>query len=311
MNGGDRDASSQPSLSYDIAFDEGGVMKLCETYVRVCSSTKNRLPLRCCLLKLLLLICAGTWQPAGAQQPGTASVANAPLSTEQIVKNLVGMNLERAQALHAYHGTRIYRVEYRGFPMTRSAEMIVDVNYRSPGTKEFTIQSATGSKMIIDEVFKKLLQAEKETLAAEAQRHTALNGDNYDFTLVGYESTPLGLMYVLMVEPKTKDKFLYRGRIWVDAEDFGVVRLEAQPGKSPSFWTKNSEVVQVYMKVSDFWLPACNHSIAAIRLGGRAELTIQYNNYQITSADPVGNLSMLDSPRPADTSRALHLGDHR
>jgi hypothetical protein len=311
MNGGDRDASSQPSLSYDIAFDEGGVMKLCETYVRVCSSTKNRLPLRCCLLKLLLLICAGTWQPAGAQQPGTASVANAPLSTEQIVKNLVGMNLERAQALHAYHGTRIYRVEYRGFPMTRSAEMIVDVNYRSPGTKEFTIQSATGSKMIIDEVFKKLLQAEKETLAAEAQRNTALNRDNYDFTLVGYESTPLGLMYVLMVEPKTKDKFLYRGRIWVDAEDFGVVRLEAQPGKSPSFWTKNSEVVQVYMKVSDFWLPARNHSIAAIRLGGRAELTIQYNNYQITSADPVGNLSMLDSPRPADTSRALHLGDHR
>ena len=311
MNGGDRDASSQPSLSYDIAFDEGGVMKLCETYVRVCSSTKNRLPLRCCLLKLLLLICAGTWQPAGAQQPGTASVANAPLSTEQIVKNLVGMNLERAQALHAYHGTRIYRVEYRGFPMTRSAEMIVDVNYRSPGTKEFTIQSATGSKMIIDEVFKKLLQAEKETLAAEAQRHTALNGDNYDFTLVGYESTPLGLMYVLMVEPKTKDKFLYRGRIWVDAEDFGVVRLEAQPGKSPSFWTKNSEVVQVYMKVSDFWLPARNHSIAAIRLGGRAELTIQYNNYQITSADPVGNLSILESPRPADTSRAQRLSDHR
>jgi len=287
-------------------------MKLCETYVRVCSSTKTRLPLRSCVLILLLLICAGTWQLACAQQLGTlASVANAPLSTEQIVKNLVGMNLERAQALHAYHGTRTYRVEYRGFPRSRSAEMIVDVNYRSPGTKEFTIQSATGSKMIIDEIFKKLLQAEKETLAAEAQKRTALNSDNYDFTLVGYESTPFGAMYVLMVEPRTKDKFLYRGRIWVDAEDFAVARLEAQPGKSPSFWTKNSEVVQVYMKVSDFWLPARNHSIAAIRLGGRAELTIQYNNYQITSADPVGNLSMLESPRPADTSRAQRLGDHR
>jgi hypothetical protein len=265
----------------------------------VCSSVffnKTRLPFRSCLLILPLQICIGPWQPACAQQPGTfASVANAPLSTEQIVKNLVGMNLERAQALHAYNGTRTYRVEYRGFPRTRSAEMIVDVNYRSPETKEFTIQSATGSKMIIDEVFKKLLQAETETLAAEAQRRTALNGDNYDFTLVGYESTPFGSMYVLIVEPKTKDKILYRGRIWVDAEDFAVVRLEAQPAKSPSFWTKNSEVVQVYMKVSDFWLPARNHSIAAIRLGGRAELTIQYNNYQITSADPIANLSMLES----------------
>jgi len=64
------------------------------------------------------------------------------------------MNIERAQALHAYHGTRIYRVEYRGFPGTRSAEMVVDVKYQSPGMKEFTIQSATGSKMIIEKVFK-------------------------------------------------------------------------------------------------------------------------------------------------------------
>lgn len=286
-------------------------MKLRETYVRVCSSKKTPLPFRCCLLILPFLICIEPRQLACAQQPGTfASVANAPLSTEQIVTNLVGMNLERAQALHAYHGTRTYRVEYSGFPRTRSAEMIVDVNYRSPGTKEFTIQSATGSKIIIDEVFKKLLQAETEALAVEAQRHTALNGDNYDFTLVGYESTPFGSMYVLIVEPKTKDKFLYRGRIWVDAEDFAVVRLEAQPWKSPSFWIKNSEVVQVYMKVTDFWLPARNDSIAAIRLGGRAELTIQYNNYQITSADTVSALSGLEPPRQADTSHAQRLGNH-
>ena len=164
--------------------------------------------------------------------------------------------------------------------------------------------------MIIDEVFKKLLQAEKEALATEAQRRTALNGENYDFTLVGYESTPFGSMYVLSVEPRTKDKFLYRGRIWVDAEDFAVARLEAEPAKSPSFWTKKSEVIQVYMKVSDFWLPARNHSIAAIRLAGRAEFTIQYNDYQITGADPVGNLSTLGTSRLAKTGRAQRLGEH-
>jgi hypothetical protein len=52
-----------------------------------------------------------------------------------------------------------------------------------------------------------------------------------------------------------------------------------------------------YMKVSDFWLPARNYSVTAIRFGGRAELTIQYKNYQITSADPVGNLPTLKSNR--------------
>ena len=258
--------------------------------IRVCPSIKRRLAVRTALWVMLLLFCIRLQQSAGAQRPGVpAAVRNAPLGIDQVVENLVRMNLARAQALHAYHGTRIYRVEYRGFPGTRKAEMVVDVKYQAPGKKEFTIQSATGSTIIIDKVFKKLLLAEKDALAAEAQSRIALNRENYDFTLVGYESTPLGSMYVLIVEPRTKDKFLYRGRIWVDAEDFAVARLEAEPAKNPSFWTKSTEVEQVYMKVSDFWLPARNHSITTIRLGGRADLTIQYNTYQITSADAFGN----------------------
>ena len=286
-------------------------MKLYKTDIRVNSLINTRLSSRTVLLILLFLFCIGIRRPAGAQQPSMpVSIANAPLSMEQVVANLVRMNLERSQALHAYHGTRIYRVNYNGFPGTRSAEMVVDVKYQSPGTKEFTIQSATGSRMIIDKVFKKLLEAEKEALAAETQRHTALNGDNYDFTLVGFESTPFGSMYVLIVEPKTKDKFLYRGRIWVDAEDFAVVRLEAEPAKNPSFWTKRNEVEQVYMKVNDFWLPSRNHSVTTIRLGGLAELTIQYNNYQITSADSVGKLTTLEPTRTANMSRGQRSGDH-
>jgi hypothetical protein len=74
----------------------------------------------------------------------------------KLSENLVRMNLERAQGPHAYRRTRIYRVEYRGFPTTCSAEMVVDVKYQSPGTKELTIQSATGSRIIIDKVFKRL-----------------------------------------------------------------------------------------------------------------------------------------------------------
>jgi hypothetical protein len=268
----------------------------------------TRLPLRFLLLIPPFLFCTGPTQSATApQRDRSAPVANAPLRTEQIVENLVRRNLERTHALHAYMGTRIYQVDYRGFPSGRSAEMVVDVEYQSPGTKEFTIRSATGSKMIIDKVLKKLLQAEKEALAIDAQKHTALNRENYDFTLVGYENNPSGLMYVLTVEPKTKDKFLYRGRIWVDAGDFAVTRLEAEPAKNPSFWTKNSQIEQVYMKVNGFWLPVRNHSIAEIRLGGTAELTISYSNYRILGKEQVSDLSTLESK---DTIRARR-DDHR
>jgi len=228
---------------------------------------------------------------ASSQQPGASTaLGNAPLSGEQVVDKLLAMNLERAHALHAYQGTRNYLLQYRGFAGNRSAEMVVDLRYQSPGTKEFTIRSSTGSKLIIGSVFKKLLQAEQEALGVEAQKRTALNRDNYGFTLIGYDSKPSGSMYILDVKPRTKGKFLYRGRIWVEAEDFAVTRLEAQPAKNPSFWTKHSEIDEVYMKVGDFWLPARNHSITNIRLGGRAVLTIQYKNYEITSADAVSNL---------------------
>ena len=264
-------------------------------------------PFRTFLLISPLLFCIGQRQMANAQQPGGFSlVTNPPLLTEQIIENLVKRNIERAQALHAYSGTRIYQVKYRGFPSGRSAEMVVDVKFQSPDTKKFTIRSATGSKMIIDKVFKKLLQAEKEALAIEAQKRAALNGDNYKFTLVGYENTPSGLMYVLTVEPKTKDKFLYQGRIWVDAGDFAVTRLAAEPAKNPSFWTKDSEIEQVYMKVSEFWLPVRNHSITEIRLGGTAELTILYSDYRIISKEEVNNLSALESGRSAGAIPAKH-----
>lgn len=254
---------------------------------------------------LLPLVLVALWQSASARQPDAAPGANrAPLTAEQVVHNLVQMNLHRAQSLHEYQGTRTYRVEYHGFPGTRSAEMVVNVKYVSPGTKEFNVQAATGSQLILDKVFKKLLEAEKEALDAEIQRRSALTDENYRFTLIGYESGLSGATYVLRVEPRTKDKFLYRGRIWVDAEDFAVVRLEAEPAKNPSFWTKKAEIVQVYMKVSDFWLPAYNHSVTAIRLGGHAELTIEYKDYEITGTSRVSSSMILRSTPHAETARA-------
>jgi hypothetical protein len=251
---------------------------------------------------LLLMI---LWQPTSAQQTDHPATANgAPLTAGEVVQNLVQMNLNRAQALYAYQGTRTYQVEYHGFPNTRSAEMVVNVRYVSPETKEFVIQSVAGSKLIIDKVFNKLLAAEKEALDVEMQRRSALNEENYRFALIGYEKGASGVNYVLKVEPRTKDRFLYRGQIWVDAEDFAVVRLEAEPAKNPSFWTGKAEIVQQYRKVSDFWLPASNHTVTDIRLGGHAELTIDYKDYEITDAGHVSSLPVLQAIPNTGTFRA-------
>jgi hypothetical protein len=240
----------------------------------------------------LLLLSIGLQLAASAQQPASQGPASTvPLNCDQVVDNLIAMNLKRAQALHAYTLTQTYRLQYHGFPGSRDAAMVVDVAYHAPVTKTFIVQSTTGSRVLVDEVLKKLINAQKEAQGEASQKSSALSRENYDFAMVNYEITPSGSLYVLSVKPRMKGRFLYSGQIWVSATDFAVTRLKAVPAKNPSFWTKHSEIDETYQKVDGFWLPALNHSVSSIRFGGHAEMTIEYNNYKITSADPIGNLS--------------------
>jgi outer membrane lipoprotein-sorting protein len=215
------------------------------------------------------------------------SARSGSLSAEQVAKKLQENNAQRAAALNQFNGTRIYRMRYIGFPSDREAEMVVHVTYRSPDSKTFSVVSQSGSKIIQDRVFKKLLEGEQEASSEENRRNTALTAENYDFTLAGYETTAEGNQYVLNISPRTRNKYLYRGKIWVDAKDFAVVRIEAEPARNPSFWIKRTEVRHRYVKVNDFWLPAENHTESVIRLGGKAILSIEYKDYKITKSTPL------------------------
>src|SRR5271157_1283359 len=170
------------------------------------------------------------------------SITTAPLSVDQVVDNLVRKDEERAQALRHYRSTRVYHLSYRGFPGDRDAEMTVEAAYDSPSTKSFKVISQTGSKLIIDRVFKRLLESEKEAAEPEMHAHTLLNRDNYDMALIGFESSAQGSQYVLAVYPKAKSKYVYRGKVWIDGTDFAVTRIDAEPAQNPSFWTKKSEI---------------------------------------------------------------------
>ncbi len=215
--------------------------------------------------------------------------ALAPLPVDQVVKRLQERNAERAAALDQYDATRVYRMQYRGFPSNRDAEMVVEMTYRAPNSKQFKVVSESGSKLIVERVFKKLLEAELEAAGEENRRHSALTTENYDFTLAGYEAAGNNPEYVLNIVPKTKNKFLYHGQIWVDARDFAVVRIKGEPGKNPSFWIKKTDIEHLYAKVNDFWLPAENHTESLVRLGGVAVLSIEYKDYRDLKAEPIRN----------------------
>jgi hypothetical protein len=206
------------------------------------------------------------------------------LTADQVVQRLVEKNQERAAALQHYVGKRSYRLEYHGFPASTEATMDVEVNFDAPASKHFTIVNATGSKLIQSRVFHRLLESEEQAGDASNRKHTELGPDNYTFTLGGVEGTN----YVLNVEPKEENKFLYRGKIWIDAHDFAVTRIEAQPARNPSFWTTRSLIQHTYQKVDNgFYLPKENKTVTNVRLGGVATLTIEYQSYLVTAAKPV------------------------
>jgi hypothetical protein len=238
---------------------------------------------------LLLWNVAAVCQPFQSPDAGSSLVSaqNARLTAEQVARKVQERNAQRAAGLNQFEGTRVYRMQYRGFPSDRDAEMVVTMVYDAPDSKKFSVVSQRGSKLIIDRVFKKLLESEQEAGNEENRRETALSTENYDFTSAGYENTPDGGQYVLNLLPRSKNKYLYRGKIWVDGKDFAVMRIEGEPAKNPSFWIKKTEVQHRYVKVNDFWLPAENHTESVIRLGGRAILSIEYKDYRITKAAPL------------------------
>lgn len=205
-----------------------------------------------------------------------------PLSAAEIVDRMTEQNKRRADDLKSYSEERHYTVTYHGFPMTMTASLVVRATYDAPATKHFQILSESGSKLLLDKVLKRLLETEEE--AARNPDKTALTPANYEFTLVDQEMVNNRRCYVLQVEPRVSSKLLYRGRVWVDAADYAVVKIDAEPAQNPSFWIRKTTIHHQYAKSGPFWLPEQNRSETEVRLGGTAVLSIDYGTPTTQSA---------------------------
>jgi hypothetical protein len=236
------------------------------------------------------------WFVAVGMSAQSAPRVPALLPLSEIVRNLDASNRDRADALRQYEATRMYSMQYHGFP-SGHAEMVVRVRFQAPATKQFHIVSQSGSHVIVDRVFKPMMDREREGASDPARVETTSR--NYEFSFAGYERTPEGDRYILYAKPRTEDRLLFRGKIWVDASEFAVVRIEGEPAESPSFWIKRTEIRHNYKKVNGFWLPSENRSTSYMRFGGRADLAIEYQKYDITAANPLPQARASDSGVPS------------
>ena len=196
-------------------------------------------------------------------------------SADDVVAKMMRVDADRRSELTGYSATRRYVAVNRD----RHAEMLVRVDCSPDGTKQFTIISEEGSKSIRKQVFRKMLSEESEASRRESRDGSRIIPANYKFNLVGQEALDTGLAYVLAIIPRADNKHLIDGRIWVNAKDFSIVRIEGQPAHNPSFWVHDVHFVHTYQRVGPFWFAASTHSTSEVRIFGPSTLTIHNSDY--------------------------------
>ena len=245
----------------------------------------------------LVLVAGGVLAAGEAWAEDASLSAPYSLSSAQIVEQMQRHNQARTDDLKHYQSVRHYQVVYQGFPHKIVAGMDVEVNYDARSGKSFHFLSQSGSKGLCEKVLKRAVESERE--AQQDKGATALTPENYRFQLAGSENLQGRPAYILAVEPRVKSKFLYRGKIWVDATDFAVAKIQAHPALNPSFWTKQTDIDHTYAKVGEFWLPARNKTVSRILFGGTATLIIDYTAYDVAIGDSPTQASR---PVPIGTS---------
>jgi outer membrane lipoprotein-sorting protein len=219
-------------------------------------------------------------------------------TAEEIVARMSAHDLQRQASIEGYAGMRRYILENHNFQ--KRAEMLVRVQGDPDGTKHFDVVSEEGWKAANTHVLRKMLESEMETSRPDKRGTARLNSANYDFEFIGTELIADRMAYILEICPKRKERYLFRGRIWVDAEDYALVRAEGSPAKNPSFWTNSTHFVHIYQKSGPLWFPFSTQSVTEARIFGTTDVSIEYFDYAPKTSHSADNsvITAKDIPKP-------------
>jgi hypothetical protein len=148
----------------------------------------------------------------------------------------------------------------------------------------FEVTAEGGSGYIRSKVLRAVLEGEQEAIALGETGRASLDRSNYSFQPNGLDES--GLANVLL-SPRRKERILLAGKMFLQPEDGGLVRLEGRPAKSPSFWIKNVDIVRSYERILGTVVPVSLESTAQVRLLGRATFRMTYT-YVAVDGKPVG-----------------------
>jgi hypothetical protein len=243
---------------------------------------------RCSGFVFSLLLLPGVFSPFIHSHPQPSALAfdeaglqpaRPDITAEQIFAELMRHNDQRNAALHSYSARRSYAVsDVKG---KLHAQEVVQVAYQAPDRKSFMTVSQKGSALVRRLVLHRLMESEAETVSGKNHHDTRITTANYTFTLLGEDDLGRNHCFVVEATPKRNEKYLFEGKIWIDAQDYAIVQIAGHPAKKLSIWIDKADFVRRYQKIGDFWLPLKDETSVHVRLYGSKILTIDHQQYTV------------------------------
>jgi MoaA/NifB/PqqE/SkfB family radical SAM enzyme len=210
----------------------------------------------------------------GSPAVGQSSAA-APSDPQAIVSRMEECSAQRAVQLRGYRSQRRYTADNPR--LHRKAHVVVEAKFDAADGKQFRILERGGSGAVEHRVFVPMLETEQANSRPAECEATEISRRNYTFKFAGYDEAAGA--YVFEVEPHTPNKYLLRGKVWINADEFAIQRIEGEPAQRPSFWVRKTNFVHEYARFGGFWLPVSNRTEVQLLLFGRSTMSIDYYQY--------------------------------
>jgi hypothetical protein len=244
---------------------------------------------------LIVILFLLTWSSSGARAQSDREESGADVAApieplppdideSKLFTELLAHNELRNAALTGYTEQRTYQVTDTSGRVR--AEEIGQMEYRAPDKKTFATTSESGSAIVRRLALNPLIASEIDAASSKQHHDSAITPANYTLELLGEQNVGPYRCFLARATPKRKDRYLFEGKIWIDSEDFAVVRITGHPAKKLSFWIERVEFVREYQKIDGFWLSRRDETHVQVRMYGQKILTIEHRQYSVTGARP-------------------------
>jgi outer membrane lipoprotein-sorting protein len=213
-------------------------------------------------------------------------IAGDHLTIPQIIEGIDKAARWREENLAGYKAKESYTLTRKTSKGTELAGMmVVDVTYTKSRGKKYKVVSKKGSWVVTSQVFPRILKGQEEVSRNPIRGKVLITSDNY---VMDVSSEPEKLngreCLVVKVTAKKPDQHLINGKIWVDANNFHIAKLEGYFSSSPHTGIGSPSALREYSDDNRYGFPMARYWRSEYKqmFYGEGTLEIQYSDYEVT-----------------------------